>query len=106
MIDAGRRIVVYRMTSNTTELTDLSEKDWEYLGSHNQRKGELVLTTLAERGRRSMVHFVANRCHTSVTGGNFRLLAQLGRILEINGLATVTREVVEASREVLVIVAA
>jgi DNA transposition AAA+ family ATPase len=42
-----------------------------------------------------------------VTGGNFRLLGrlltQIGRILELNGLEVVTREVVEAAREVLVI---
>ena len=43
-------------------------------------------------------------------GGNLRLLhrlpAQVGRILEINGLGVVTREVVEAAREALVIGAA
>ena len=42
-----------------------------------------------------------------ITGGNFRLLdrllTQVARILEINGLATVTRQAVEAAREVLVI---
>jgi hypothetical protein len=41
------------------------------------------------------------------TGGNFRLVhrlfGQIQRILEINQLTTVTREVVEASRETLVI---
>ena len=45
-----------------------------------------------------------------VTGGNFRLLHrllwQIGRILEINGLGVVTREVVEAAREILGIGAA
>ncbi len=45
-----------------------------------------------------------------VTGGNFRLLdrllSQVGRILELNGLSAVTREAVEAAREVLVIGAA
>jgi DNA transposition AAA+ family ATPase len=42
-----------------------------------------------------------------VTGGNFRLLhrllTQVGRVLEINRLASVTRPVVEAARESLVI---
>jgi DNA transposition AAA+ family ATPase len=42
-----------------------------------------------------------------ITGGNFRLLhrlmSQIGRILEINGLSAITRAVVEAARENLVI---
>ncbi len=45
-----------------------------------------------------------------ITGGNFRLLnrllTQVARVLSLNGLATVTREVVEAAREALVIGAA
>src|SRR6266542_2361449 len=42
-----------------------------------------------------------------VTGGNFRLIqrlfAQIDRVLTINGLATVTTEVVDAARESLVV---
>jgi DNA transposition AAA+ family ATPase len=42
-----------------------------------------------------------------ITGGNFRLLqrlfAQMGRLLTLNGLHTLTKEVVEAARECLII---
>lgn len=38
-----------------------------------------------------------------VTGGNFRLFVQIGRILKINGLSVVTDDDVEAARSTLVI---
>jgi len=42
-----------------------------------------------------------------ITGGNFRLLqrllTQIARVVEINALSQVTREVVDAARESLVI---
>jgi DNA transposition AAA+ family ATPase len=38
-----------------------------------------------------------------ITGGNFRLLTQIARLVEINALSQVTREVVEAARKSLVI---
>jgi hypothetical protein len=38
-----------------------------------------------------------------ITGGNFRLLTQIECILEINALEEVSKEVVEAARESLVI---
>jgi DNA transposition AAA+ family ATPase len=42
-----------------------------------------------------------------ITGGNFRLVqrlfTQVGRILRLNGLSVITREVIEAAREALVI---
>jgi DNA transposition AAA+ family ATPase len=44
---------------------------------------------------------------TRITGGNFRLIerlmSQVGRVLEINQLDTITPEVVEAARQTLVV---
>jgi hypothetical protein len=44
---------------------------------------------------------------TRITAGNFRLIQrlfeQIDRILQINNLRTVTKEVVEAARETLVV---
>jgi DNA transposition AAA+ family ATPase len=44
---------------------------------------------------------------TRITGGNFRLIerlmSQVGRVLEINQLGTITPEVVEAARQTLVV---
>jgi len=70
------------------------------LGRHWQRLG---LSVSAE----DFTDAEAMAAVVRFTGGNFRLihrlLAQVGRILEINALQTVTREVVEAAREGLVI---
>jgi hypothetical protein len=38
-----------------------------------------------------------------ITGGNFRLLIQIERILKVNELQTITQEIVEAARACLVI---
>ena len=56
---------------------------------------------------RGDLHSVAVAAVTRITGGNFRLIQrlfeQIERILQINNLRTVTKEVVEAARDTLVI---
>lgn len=75
------------------ELRFILEHKWEQLG----RKLDPTDFTDAE----------ASAASTRITGGNFRLLqrlfAQIERILHINSLRTITGEVVQATRENLVI---
>ena len=55
----------------------------------------------------AMSYFYTYSGSTPITGGNFRLLnrllTQMERILEINALQQVTKTVIEAARESLVI---
>jgi len=75
------------------ELRFILEHKWEQLG----RKLDPTDCTDAE----------AIAAITRITGGNFRLVqrlfAQIERILQINGLRTITGEMVQAAREQLVI---
>ena len=56
---------------------------------------------------RPLRHLVDTVAELERRGGNFRLVnrlfAQIKRILEINNLTTITREVIETARESLVI---
>ncbi len=75
------------------ELRFLLEHQWEQLGFAFTREDFTDVEAVATIIR--------------ITGGNFRLLqrlfTQIERILEINELQTVTKEVIEAARESLVI---
>lgn len=79
----------------------LGEEEMRFLLQHKWR--ELGLTL--EPGDFTDAEAVA--AVIRITGGNFRLVqrlfAQVGRVLRLNGLSAITREVVEAAREVLVI---
>ena len=78
---------------NTEEVRRLLTTDWPQLGFTRPANGVAEEEAIAAIVRS--------------TGGNFRLLhrllAQVGRVLEINGLDVVTRKVVEAARASLVI---
>jgi DNA transposition AAA+ family ATPase len=75
------------------ELRFVLERHWEQLG------GALHADDFTDQEAVAAI--------VRITGGNFRLLdrllAQVDRIKQLNGLGTITREVVEAARECLVI---
>lgn len=79
----------------------LSEEEMRYL--HEQHWSHLGMKIRAE----DFTDQEAISAILRITGGNFRvihrLLMQVERILEINDLRTVTKEVVETPRENLVI---
>ena len=66
---------------------------WQQLGLH------LTPDDLTDAGAVAAI--------TRITAGNFRMIQrlfeQIARILQINNLRTVTKEVVEAARETLVV---
>jgi hypothetical protein len=82
----------YRPLS-TEEMHFILEHHWERLGL------KLEQTDFSDREAVSAI--------ARITGGNFRLIqrlfAQIGRILQINNLGSLTKEVVEAARACLVI---
>jgi DNA transposition AAA+ family ATPase len=78
---------------STEDVIFLLERQWEHLGF-----------TLSQA---DFTDSEATAAITRITGGNFRLLqrlfTQIERILQINDLGVITKEVVEAARESLVI---
>src|SRR5664279_2174872 len=73
------------------DIPDVLEHYWQQLGLSFD-------PTLADEAANTV---------TRITGGNFRLIerlmSQVGRVLEINQLDTITPEVVEAARQTLVV---
>jgi len=78
---------------SATQVRELLQRQWVPAG-----------VTLPEEG---VTDEEARAAIIRVTGGNFRLLhrllTQIARLMEINALPTVTRHIVEAARESLVI---
>lgn len=73
-----------------------------------EKNGAVLVTPAVNNTPRQIADGVhAEAAIVRITGGNFRLLhrllSQIGRILEINQLLTVTAPVVDAARESLVI---
>ncbi len=88
----SRSVLTYMSARRSSEIRQLLERHWTPPGV--KLPGDAIDS-------------VAAALIIRITGGNFRLLnrllTQVERILEINALPTVTKEVVEAARENLVI---
>lgn len=97
----GRYAQLYSRVGFTHQFRALSEEELHYL---LEKKWEQLGLRL---NRADFTDAEAITTIIRITGGNFRLLqrlfAQIERILQINQLQTVTKEVVEAARESLVI---
>jgi DNA-binding response OmpR family regulator len=69
--------------------------------------GDAALVTCIQELRQTLKDDARVASIVRITGDNFRplqrLFSQIGRILQVNHLSSITREVVEAARECLVI---
>ncbi|MFP5379966.1 MAG: ATP-binding protein, partial [Vicinamibacteria bacterium] len=83
----------YSLESALDELTFVLEHHWNAIGLTLSASDFTDAEAIAAVAR--------------ITGGNFRLVqrlfAQITRILEINAITTISREVVETAREALII---
>jgi DNA transposition AAA+ family ATPase len=92
---------LYSRVGFAHEFRTLSAEEMQFILAHHWERFGLRLEHTDFSDSEAVASIVR------ITGGNFRLLqrlfAQIGRILQVNHLSSITREVVEAARECLVI---
>lgn len=92
---------LYSRVGFAHEFRALSAEEMQFILAHHWERCGLRLEPTDFSDSEAVASIVR------ITGGNFRLLqrlfAQIGRILQVNHLSSITREVVEAARECLVI---
>jgi DNA transposition AAA+ family ATPase len=92
---------LYSRVGFAHEFRTLSAAEMQFILAHHWERFGLRLARTDFSDSEAVASIVR------ITGGNFRLLqrlfAQIGRILEVNHLSSITREAVEAARECLVI---
>jgi DNA transposition AAA+ family ATPase len=92
---------LYSRVGFAHEFRTLSAEEMQFIRAHHWERFGLRLEHTDVSDSEAVASIVR------ITGGNFRLLqrlfAQIGRILQVNHLSSITREVVEAARECLVI---